>query len=62
MIIYFLFVISGSQIELQDDYESNPNFYHRVLSPGLVSMHWRFLGSEEVEIAVKAKTLSWVGL
>ena len=46
---------------LQQNYSANPNYFSRVIRPDLYTIHWRFVG-DEIEVAIEARTLSWVGL
>jgi len=48
---------------VQTNYSSHPDYWSREISPGRVYLHWRLLNSNtEIEVAVRARTQSWVGL
>uniref|UniRef100_H2XT76 EGF-like domain-containing protein n=1 Tax=Ciona intestinalis TaxID=7719 RepID=H2XT76_CIOIN len=54
---------TSSDIVVQQNYSSNPDYWTRELSPGNIYVHWRLVrNNTEIEIAVRAKTLSWVGI
>ena len=46
---------------LQRDYLTHPDYSTRVIRPDLYTLHWRLV-DDEIEIAVEARTLSWVGI
>lgn len=49
-------------MKIEANYSANPNYFTRVIRKDLISVHWKFIGESEVEIAVRAKTLSWIGI
>ena len=50
-----------SSVFLQQNYTADPNYFTRVIKPDLYTVHWKLMG-EEIEIAIEAKTRSWVGI
>ena len=54
--------LPGSNVTILANYSSNRNYYSRVIREGLISIHWRFINDSEIEIVVRARTLSWVGI
>ena len=46
---------------LQENYTADPEYSTRVIRPDLYTIHWKF-DNDEIEVAIEARTLSWVGL
>jgi len=48
-------------VTLQHDYLTHPDYSTLLIRPGVYTLHWKFI-DDEIEIAVEARTLSWLGI